>query len=53
MKENQKQEEAKKFLLEDLENVLAELETLDIDNMDVDDMKALSNALGKVSVLLQ
>ena len=53
LKENQKQEEAKKFLLEDLENVLAELETLDIDNMDVDDMKALSNALGKVSVLLQ
>lgn len=46
-------EEAREFLQEDLENVLAELETLDIDNMNADDMKELSKALGKVSVLLQ
>tara|TARA_R100000234_G_C4932372_1_gene149080 strand:+ start:118 stop:435 length:318 start_codon:yes stop_codon:yes gene_type:complete len=49
----QEREEAREFLLEDLENVMAELETLDIDNMNADEMKELSKALGKVSVLLQ
>ena len=55
-------EEASKFLEEDVENVLRELEEFQGSGMGqmntsaadfTDDMEALSNALGKVSALLQ
>ena len=49
----QERVEARESLQEDLENVKAELEALDYSNWNADEMKALSNALGKVSVLLQ